>query len=154
MTIQHLINGQSVSGPATFETINPATQEVLAEVATGGEGEVKAAVAAAKAAAEAAAAPPAVEPAAVTVAAVEPPLGAEVGAQGGALVQRYPFAQKGSAQDGDRLRILAPQQIAQRIGNCGGRQKAVSSKCAHGSLGGKSARTGALRLEIVSRPYA
>jgi 5-carboxymethyl-2-hydroxymuconic-semialdehyde dehydrogenase len=49
-TIQHLINGKSVSGSATFETINPATQEVLAEVSTGGEAEVNAAVAAAKAA--------------------------------------------------------------------------------------------------------
>ena len=50
MTIQHLINGKAVSGPATFETINPATQEVLAEVSTGSESEVNAAVAAAKAA--------------------------------------------------------------------------------------------------------
>jgi 5-carboxymethyl-2-hydroxymuconic-semialdehyde dehydrogenase len=33
-----------------FETINPATQDVLAEVAAGGEAEVNAAVAAAKAA--------------------------------------------------------------------------------------------------------
>jgi 5-carboxymethyl-2-hydroxymuconic-semialdehyde dehydrogenase len=49
-TIQHLINGKSVPGSATFETINPATQEVLAEVSTGGEDEVNAAVAAAKAA--------------------------------------------------------------------------------------------------------
>jgi 5-carboxymethyl-2-hydroxymuconic-semialdehyde dehydrogenase len=32
-----------------FETVNPATQEVLAEVAAGGEAEVDAAVAAAKA---------------------------------------------------------------------------------------------------------
>ena len=50
MTIQHLIDGRAVSGPATFETVNPATQEVLAEVCTGGEAEVHAAVAAAKAA--------------------------------------------------------------------------------------------------------
>jgi hypothetical protein len=35
---------------AYFETINPATQQVLAEVASGGEAEVHAAVAAAKAA--------------------------------------------------------------------------------------------------------
>ena len=48
--IQHLINGQSVAGRDYFETINPATQEVLAEVASGGEAEVHAAVAAAKAA--------------------------------------------------------------------------------------------------------
>jgi len=48
--IQHLINGQSVAGSDYFETVNPATQEVLAEVASGGEAEVHAAVAAAKAA--------------------------------------------------------------------------------------------------------
>ena len=46
--IQHLINGQSVASNDCFETINPATQEVLAEVASGGEAEVQAAVAAAK----------------------------------------------------------------------------------------------------------
>ncbi|MGE0099888.1 MAG: 5-carboxymethyl-2-hydroxymuconate semialdehyde dehydrogenase [Hydrogenophaga sp.] len=50
MNIQHLIHGQSVAGPATFETLNPATQEVLAEVSTGGQSEVNAAVAAAKSA--------------------------------------------------------------------------------------------------------
>ena len=49
MRIDHLINGQSVAGKDYFETINPATQEVLAEVAAGGEEEVNAAVAAAKA---------------------------------------------------------------------------------------------------------
>ena len=49
-TIDHLINGQSVSNGPRFETINPATQAVLAEVASGGEVEVNAAVAAAKAA--------------------------------------------------------------------------------------------------------
>ncbi|MBV8620204.1 MAG: 5-carboxymethyl-2-hydroxymuconate semialdehyde dehydrogenase [Curvibacter sp.] len=48
--IQHLINGRSVAGAETFETLNPATQEVLAEVAAGGQAEVDAAVAAAKAA--------------------------------------------------------------------------------------------------------
>jgi 5-carboxymethyl-2-hydroxymuconic-semialdehyde dehydrogenase len=48
--IQHLINGAAVSSPEYFETINPATQEVLAEVARGGEQEIDAAVAAAKAA--------------------------------------------------------------------------------------------------------
>ena len=48
--IQHLINGQHVSSSQTFETINPATQEVLANVAAGGTDEVNAAVAAAKAA--------------------------------------------------------------------------------------------------------
>jgi 5-carboxymethyl-2-hydroxymuconic-semialdehyde dehydrogenase len=48
MRIDHLINGQSVAGATYFETVNPATQEVLAEVASGGETEVNAAVAAAK----------------------------------------------------------------------------------------------------------
>ncbi len=50
MQINHLINGKSVASTSYFETINPATQEVLAEVASGGEAEVNAAVAAAKAA--------------------------------------------------------------------------------------------------------
>jgi 5-carboxymethyl-2-hydroxymuconic-semialdehyde dehydrogenase len=50
MQINHLINGKSVSSASYFETINPATQEVLAEVASGGEAEVNAAVTAAKAA--------------------------------------------------------------------------------------------------------
>jgi len=50
MRIEHLIGGQSVPGSSYFETINPATQEVLAEVAAGGTAEVDAAVAAAKAA--------------------------------------------------------------------------------------------------------
>jgi len=48
--IQHLIGGKAVGSAAYFETINPATQEVLAEVAAGTEAEVNAAVAAAKAA--------------------------------------------------------------------------------------------------------
>lgn len=48
--INHLINGKSVTSNTYFETINPATQEILAEVAAGGELEVNAAVAAAKAA--------------------------------------------------------------------------------------------------------
>jgi 5-carboxymethyl-2-hydroxymuconic-semialdehyde dehydrogenase len=61
MRIDHLINGQSVPGKTYFETINPATQEVLAEVASGGEAEVNAAVAAAKAAFPAWANKPAVE---------------------------------------------------------------------------------------------
>ncbi len=47
-TIQHLINGQSVASATTFETINPATQEVLAEVSAGGADEINAAVQAAK----------------------------------------------------------------------------------------------------------
>lgn len=48
MQINHLINGKQVSGKDYFETVNPATQEVLAEVASGGSDEVNAAVAAAK----------------------------------------------------------------------------------------------------------
>ena len=39
MRIQHLINGKSVDSAdatATFETINPSNQQVLAEVADGG----------------------------------------------------------------------------------------------------------------------
>ncbi|WP_218509899.1 5-carboxymethyl-2-hydroxymuconate semialdehyde dehydrogenase [Variovorax sp. dw_308] len=48
MKIDHLINGKPVAGRDYFETVNPATQEVLAEVASGGEAEVNAAVAAAK----------------------------------------------------------------------------------------------------------
>ena len=50
MQSQHLINGAAVASSDYFETINPATQEVLAEVARGGEKEIDAAVAAAKAA--------------------------------------------------------------------------------------------------------
>ena len=50
MQINHLINGKSVASASYFETLNPATQDVLAEVASGGEAEVNAAVAAAKAA--------------------------------------------------------------------------------------------------------
>jgi 5-carboxymethyl-2-hydroxymuconic-semialdehyde dehydrogenase len=50
MRIEHLIDGKAVQSRDYFETINPATQEVLAEVASGGEAEVNAAVAAAKAA--------------------------------------------------------------------------------------------------------
>ena len=61
MKIDHLINGHSVAGSDYFETINPATQEVLAEVASGGEVEVNAAVAAAKAAFPKWAATPATE---------------------------------------------------------------------------------------------
>ena len=48
MTIQHLINGKHVASATTFETINPATQEVLAEVSAGGADEINAAVQAAK----------------------------------------------------------------------------------------------------------
>ncbi len=48
MRVDHLINGKPVAGRDYFQTVNPATQEVLAEVAAGGEVEVNAAVAAAK----------------------------------------------------------------------------------------------------------
>ncbi|MGV3681408.1 MAG: 5-carboxymethyl-2-hydroxymuconate semialdehyde dehydrogenase [Acidovorax sp.] len=48
MRIDHLIAGKPVPGREYFETVNPATQEVLAEVASGGAAEVSAAVAAAK----------------------------------------------------------------------------------------------------------
>lgn len=50
MRINHLIDGKPLASSNYFETIDPATQEVLAEVASGGEAEVNAAVAAAKAA--------------------------------------------------------------------------------------------------------
>ena len=50
MKIQHLIDGAQVASKEYFQTVNPATQDVLAEVARGGEREVDAAVAAAKAA--------------------------------------------------------------------------------------------------------
>jgi 5-carboxymethyl-2-hydroxymuconic-semialdehyde dehydrogenase len=61
MKINHLINGKEVAGSSYFTTTNPATQEVLAEVAAGGTAEVHAAVAAAKAAFPAWAARPAAE---------------------------------------------------------------------------------------------
>ena len=61
MHIQHLINGQAVDSRERFETTNPATQEVLATVASGGADEVDAAVAAAKAAFPAWAAMPAAD---------------------------------------------------------------------------------------------
>ncbi len=48
--IQHLIDGASVDSPERFETINPATQEPICEVASGGEREVAMAVEAARAA--------------------------------------------------------------------------------------------------------
>ncbi len=48
MRIQHLIGGRTVDSSRTFETVNPATQDVLAEVARGGQAEVHAAVQAAK----------------------------------------------------------------------------------------------------------
>ena len=46
--IPHLIDGKPVESPSVLENINPATGEVLAEVALGGEREVALAVAAAK----------------------------------------------------------------------------------------------------------
>ena len=61
MRIQHLIGGKPVDSEHHFETVNPATQEVLAEVAAGGEAEAHAAVAAAKAAFPASAGRPATE---------------------------------------------------------------------------------------------
>ncbi|MDT7838398.1 5-carboxymethyl-2-hydroxymuconate semialdehyde dehydrogenase [Aquabacterium sp. OR-4] len=65
MRIQHLIDGRSVESARYFNTVNPATQEVLAEVAEGGAAEVHAAVAAAKAAFPAWAGRPAPERAAL-----------------------------------------------------------------------------------------
>jgi 5-carboxymethyl-2-hydroxymuconic-semialdehyde dehydrogenase len=59
--IDHLIDGQAVAGREVIETVDPATQQVLAEVASGGEAEVQAAVAAAKAAFPAWAGRPAAE---------------------------------------------------------------------------------------------
>lgn len=46
--IKHLINGKQVESKEVFETLNPSNNEVLAEVARGGEAEVNAAVQAAK----------------------------------------------------------------------------------------------------------
>jgi 5-carboxymethyl-2-hydroxymuconic-semialdehyde dehydrogenase len=64
-TLHHLINGKTVESAQRFETLNPATQEVLAEVSAGGAAEVNAAVEAAKAAFPAWAARPATERAAL-----------------------------------------------------------------------------------------
>ena len=61
MTIDHLINGEACASNEYFETVNPATQDVLAEVARGGAKEVDAAVSAAKNAFPAWAAKPAAE---------------------------------------------------------------------------------------------
>ena len=41
MRIHHLIDGRPVESARYFETVNPATQEVLAEVAQGGADEVE-----------------------------------------------------------------------------------------------------------------
>jgi 5-carboxymethyl-2-hydroxymuconic-semialdehyde dehydrogenase len=65
MKIDHLVNGKTLPGVRYFEDINPTTQEVLAEVAAGGEAEIDAAVAAAKAAFPAWASRPATERAAL-----------------------------------------------------------------------------------------
>jgi 5-carboxymethyl-2-hydroxymuconic-semialdehyde dehydrogenase len=65
MQIQHLIDGAAVTSAEYFRTVNPATQEELAEVARGGAREVDAAVAAAKRAFPRWAAMPAVERAAL-----------------------------------------------------------------------------------------
>src|SRR4051812_48983832 len=48
MRVEHLIGGKPVASRSYFETVDPATQDVLAEVARGGAAEVDAAVAAAK----------------------------------------------------------------------------------------------------------
>ncbi len=61
LQIQHLINGKEVKSRDYFESINPATQSTLAEVARGGAHEVVAAVAAAQAAFPAWAGTPATE---------------------------------------------------------------------------------------------
>ena len=61
MRIQHLIDGAAVEGADYFDTVNPATQEVLGRVARGGPREVDLAVAAAKAAFPRWAGTPAVE---------------------------------------------------------------------------------------------
>lgn len=46
--IKHWINGEQVSSKETFENVNPATGEVICEVASGGQNEINQAVAAAK----------------------------------------------------------------------------------------------------------
>ncbi|WP_281709835.1 aldehyde dehydrogenase family protein, partial [Anaerobiospirillum succiniciproducens] len=48
MKVNHWINGENVASNEYFEDLNPATGEVIAEVASGGAKEVDAAVAAAK----------------------------------------------------------------------------------------------------------
>ena len=61
MRIEHLIGGKAVASRKYFETVNPATQEVLAEVAQGAVEEINLAVSAAKAAFPAWAAKPAAQ---------------------------------------------------------------------------------------------
>lgn len=48
MKVEHLINGKAAPGARHFETLDPANQDVLAEVARGGGAEIDAAVQAAK----------------------------------------------------------------------------------------------------------
>ncbi|MGU7769015.1 5-carboxymethyl-2-hydroxymuconate semialdehyde dehydrogenase [Burkholderia sp. MR1-5-21] len=48
MTIKHWIDGREVASRDTFTTLNPATGDVITDVASGGEAEVDAAVRAAK----------------------------------------------------------------------------------------------------------
>ncbi|HDR9260090.1 5-carboxymethyl-2-hydroxymuconate semialdehyde dehydrogenase [Burkholderia vietnamiensis] len=50
MTIKHWIDGREVASRDTFTTLNPATGDVIADVASGGDAEVDAAVRAARAA--------------------------------------------------------------------------------------------------------
>ncbi len=61
MKIDHLIDGKPVASRTYFQTVDPATQEVLAEVASGGSAEIHQAVAAAKRAFPAWAGKPAAE---------------------------------------------------------------------------------------------
>jgi len=65
MRIDHLVDGKALASTTYFETINPASQEVLAEVAAGGAAEIDAAVSAAKRAFPAWASRPASERAAL-----------------------------------------------------------------------------------------
>ena len=46
MQIHHLIDGRAVAGKTYFEKVNPATLEVMDEVADGGADEIEEAVAA------------------------------------------------------------------------------------------------------------
>ena len=57
--IRHLIDGKKVESRETFQTLNPSTNEPIADVAAGGDAEIDAAVRAAKAAFPAWAATPA-----------------------------------------------------------------------------------------------
>ena len=68
--IDHLIDGRRVTSPRYFDTLDPATQTVLAEVAAGGEAEVEQAVQAAHAAFPTWAGLPAVEMARIVLDAV------------------------------------------------------------------------------------